>query len=335
VQRTIVVGGGEVGQLVARKLLHHREYGVELLGIVDEDPKRRRADLGELPLLGSVSELRSIVANQDVERVVIAFSNHDDGRTAEVVRSVRAAGVQIDIVPRLYELLGPGVDVHAVEALPLMGLPSQHVSRSALAVKRSIDIIGAAVALLILSPLFAVIAWKVRGSSPGPIFFRQTRLGLGMEEFTALKFRTMWADTDAREHRAYIAGTMDAGAAAGANGLYKLERSDAVTPYGRWLRKTSLDELPQLINVLRGDMSLVGPRPCIPYETERFKPHHFERFLVPAGVTGLWQVTARAYSSFGEALDMDVLYARSWSLGLDLRLLFRTPLQLLRQESTA
>ena len=109
------------------------------------------------------------------------------------------------------------------------------------------------------------------------------------------------------------------------NGLFKLERDDAITPFGRWLRKTSLDELPQLINVLRGDMSLVGPRPCIPYETEYFEPHHFERFLVPAGITGLWQVTARAHSTFGEALDMDVAYARSWSLGLDLWLLLRTP----------
>jgi lipopolysaccharide/colanic/teichoic acid biosynthesis glycosyltransferase len=175
----------------------------------------------------------------------------------------------------------------------------------------------------------------VHRSSPGPVFFRQTRLGLNMREFTALKFRTMWTDTDDSEHRKYIASTMRSSATAGSNGLYKLERKNAITPFGHWLRKTSLDELPQLINVLRGDMSLVGPRPCIPYETQNFEPHHFERFLLPAGVTGLWQVMARAHSSFGEALDMDVAYVRGWSLGLDLRLLFRTPLELLRQEGTA
>jgi lipopolysaccharide/colanic/teichoic acid biosynthesis glycosyltransferase len=107
-----------------------------------------------------------------------------------------------------------------------------------------------------------------------------------------------------------------------------------VTSVGRWLRKTSLDELPQLINVLRGDMSLVGPRPCIPYETEHFKTHHFARFDVPQGITGLWQVTARANSTFGEALDMDVAYVRGWSLGLDLQLILRTPLQLLRQRAS-
>ena len=117
------------------------------------------------------------------------------------------------------------------------------------------------------------------------------------------------------------------------SGIYKLDRSDVVTEFGRWLRTTSLDELPQLINVLRGDMSLVGPRPCIPYEVDNFAPHHLDRFLMPQGITGLWQVTARASASYGEALDMDVAYVRSWSLGLDLGLLLRTPLQVLRQRS--
>ena len=128
---------------------------------------------------------------------------------------------------------------------------------------------------------------------------------------------------------------MTAGAAVGDNGLYKLDRASEVTRAGRWLRKTSLDELPQLWNVLRGDMSLVGPRPCLHYEVEHFAPHQFDRFLVPAGITGLWQVSARAHSTFGEALDLDVLYAHSWSIGLDLSLLARTPLQLLRPRATA
>jgi undecaprenyl-phosphate galactose phosphotransferase len=126
---------------------------------------------------------------------------------------------------------------------------------------------------------------------------------------------------------------MDAKAAPAGNGIYKLDRSDAVTRSGRWLRKTSLDELPQLINVLRGEMSLVGPRPCLEYELEHFEPHHFEHFKVPAGITGLWQVTARAHSTFGEALELDVSYARNWSLALDLVLILRTPFQLLRQRN--
>jgi lipopolysaccharide/colanic/teichoic acid biosynthesis glycosyltransferase len=158
---------------------------------------------------------------------------------------------------------------------------------------------------------------------------------MNQQAFTLVKFRTMRIETDDAPHREYIRATMAGEGAPTSNGLYKLDRTKDVTRFGGWLRKTSLDELPQLINVLRGDMSLVGPRPCLPYEVEHFAPHHFDRFLVPAGVTGLWQVSARAHSKFGEALDMDVLYARSWSLGLDLRLLVKTPLQLLRARATA
>ena len=131
-----------------------------------------------------------------------------------------------------------------------------------------------------------------------------------------------------------VPGSAASQAALGESGVYKLEQDESVTRFGRWLRKTSLDELPQLLNVVRGEMSLVGPRPCIPYETENFEPHHFERFLVPQGITGLWQVAARSSSTFGEALDMDVAYARGWSIGFDLRLLFRTPFAILRQRRT-
>ena len=144
----------------------------------------------------------------------------------------------------------------------------------------------------------------------------------------------MRVGTDSAAHRAYIARTMSIAAETNGNGLYKLDREDSVTKVGRWLRKSSLDELPQLINVLRGEMSLVGPRPCIPYELENFQPHHFDRFLMPQGVTGLWQVTARANSTYYEALDLDVAYVHDWSLGLDLRLLLRTPFQVMRHRSS-
>ena len=166
------------------------------------------------------------------------------------------------------------------------------------------------------------------------MLFRQRRLGYDMRPFTVLKFRTMRVDTDQEEHRRYIESTLGHDASPNSNGLYKLDRSSSVTRVGRILRKTSLDELPQLFNILAGEMSLVGPRPCLDYETEGFAEHHFERFLVPPGLTGLWQVTARAKSTFGEALDMDVEYVRGWSLSLDLRLLLKTPLSLLRMRAT-
>jgi exopolysaccharide biosynthesis polyprenyl glycosylphosphotransferase len=335
VQNTIVVGAGDVGQLIARKILHHPEYGLNLVGFVDNQPKERREDLGHLTLLGPTVELAELVRALDVERVVLAFSNESDQDQVALIRTLERLNVQVDVVPRLFEIVGPKVDIHTIEGLPLVGIPPVRLPRISRMAKRSIDLVCAVLGLFLVTPLFAFIAWRIRRESPGPVFFRQTRLGMNMRPFTVLKFRTMYVDADVSMHREYIRSSMSALAAARSNGLYKLEQRDAITPFGRWLRRTSLDELPQLLNVVRGQMSLVGPRPCIPYETENFAPHQFDRFLVPAGVTGLWQVKARAHASFGEALDMDVAYARGWSLGLDLRLLFRTPIAALRHRGTA
>jgi exopolysaccharide biosynthesis polyprenyl glycosylphosphotransferase len=334
-QNAVIVGAGDVGQLIARKLLQHPEYGINLVGLVDAAPKERRPDLGHLTLLGTPEELPDIVRLLSVERVIVAFSQEETQETLRVIRRLRTFDVQIEIVPRLFEIVGPNAEMHPLEALSMLGLPSPRLSRSSLLLKRALDLAGSAFLLVVSSPLFAIIAWKIKRDSAGPVFFRQRRLGMNEEEFTVFKFRTMRTDTDERLHREYIKTTMEGDDRPTSNGLFKLERTDDVTAFGRWLRKTSLDELPQLFNVLRGDMSLVGPRPCLPYEIEHFAPHHFERFFVPAGITGLWQVSARAHSRFGEALDMDVLYARSWSLGLDLQLLLKTPLQLLRSRATA
>jgi exopolysaccharide biosynthesis polyprenyl glycosylphosphotransferase len=334
-QNTVIVGAGEVGQLIARKLVNHPEYGANVVGFIDRNPKARRADLPEnLSILGPPERLPAIIECLDVERVVIAFSNESESELLATMRHLRDLPVQIDIVPRLFELVDLRVTMHWVEGMPLLGLPQTRPARGSRAAKRVIDVVGAAAGLIVLAPLLAYIAVRVRLDSRGPVIFRQTRLGTNMKEPTALKFRTMKVDTDEAVHRAYIQQTMSPAAVTSDNGLYKLDRADSVTEFGHWLRRTSLDELPQLFNVLRGDMSLVGPRPCIPYEAETFGAHHLRRFSVPQGITGLWQVTARANSTYGEALDMDVAYARGWTLGLDLRLLLRTPLQVLRQRSS-
>jgi exopolysaccharide biosynthesis polyprenyl glycosylphosphotransferase len=335
VQNMVIVGAGEVGQVVARKVLQHPEYGINLVGFVDDDPRARRAELDHVPLLGRSDELPEIMRTLYVDRVVIAFSKESAERTVEAIRAVRDHDVQIDVVPRLFDVIGQRITLHSVEALPIVGLPPARISPSSQFVKRWIDLVGASILLLLSAPILLAAALAVRIDSSGPVLFRQRRIGQGMREFTLLKFRTMRVGTDPSVHRDYIRGTMTANATVGENGMYKLDRPDSITGVGRWLRKLSIDELPQLINVLKGDMSLVGPRPCLRYETEFFRPHHFERFHVPSGITGLWQVTARARSTFGEALDMDVAYARGWSLGLDLRLLIRTPLQLIRQRGTA
>ena len=252
-----------------------------------------------------------------------------------LLRQLRAFPVQIDLVPRLFELVGPRVTVHSVEGLPLLGLPPNHASPVARALKRAIDM---TVSGLRAHRVRAAVRLHRAADPPGlgrsgvlpPDATRHEHEGVHRAEVPDDEGRHRPVGPPGGRPPVELGqrGPRETG------GMYKLERADAVTGFGRGLRRTSLDELPQLINVLRGDMSLVGPRPCIPYETENFEPHHFERFAMPQGITGLWQVTARANCTFLEALEMDVAYVRGWSLGLDLRLLLRTPLQLLRQRAS-
>jgi exopolysaccharide biosynthesis polyprenyl glycosylphosphotransferase len=325
IQRTVIVGAGDIGQLIGRKLLHHPEYGLELVGFVDVDPKVARADLGHLAILGGPTELKRIISDHGINRVIIAFSRATHEDLLELVHQLGSEQVQIDVVPRLFDAVNPRASVHMVEGLPLVSLTPARLPRSSRFLKRCIDVGIASVLIVAVAPVMALIALLIRRDSKGPVFFRQTRLGMDKREFELLKFRTMRVGTPDDAHREFVRQHFDRSASPGPGAIYKVDRSEDVTRFGRWLRRTSLDELPQLLNVVRGDMSLVGPRPCLAYEVELFQPHHFERFQVPAGITGLWQVEARNHSSFGEALDLDVAYVRGWSLGLDLRLLARTP----------
>ena len=333
-QRTVIVGAGDVGQLIARKLRQHPESGLRVVGFVDADPRPIRQDVADLPVLGEPDDLERILLQARADRVVVAFSQDRHEELAELIRVARRLGVHVDVVPRLFEAVGPVGDVNHIEGFPLVSIYRSSQGRVARSLKRAVDVSVAAVVLLLTLPLFAWIALRVKRDSSGPVFFRQVRLGAGQRPFTLLKFRTMAVGADDAPHREYVRQIMTPGAPPTSNGLYKLDRRAEVTEFGAWLRRTSLDELPQLLNVLRGDMSLVGPRPCLAYETELFEPHHFDRFLVPAGMTGLWQVAARARATLAEALDLDAAYARSWSLGLDFRLLIRTPSAILRGGTT-
>ena len=197
--------------------------------------------------------------------------------------------------------------------------------------KRAFDIGFSAVLVLLLSPLLLVVTIAIRLGSPGPVLFRQRRLGRGMQPFTVLKFRTMDPGVSSAAHQAYIAELASNGNGNGnGDGLKKLTADPRVTRVGRILRKLSIDELPQLFNVIGGSMSLIGPRPALSYELEHYDPRHFERFLVRPGLSGLWQVSGRNQLGFNEMLDLDVEYARNCSFTTDLRVFVRTPLAMVR-----
>ena len=331
-ENALIVGAGELGRLTARKLERHREYGIDLAGFVDDVPDGSSPDIGGARLLGSLDRLPDIIRSHGIDRVIVADSAGSDRELITTIRGLDDTDAYVDIVPGWNQLMGPETMLHELEGLPMVSLAPRHDKpRPALAVKRAFDVVAAGILLIVTAPVFAFAAWRIRRDSPGPVIFRQTRLGSGMREFTMLKFRTMAVHTDAAPHQEYIERAMN-GEVSADDGLQKLDRQDVITGPGRWLRRSSLDELPQLINVLRGQMSLVGPRPCIPYEAAHFAPHQFERFSMPAGITGLWQVTARGHATFAEALEMDVVYVRDWSLRLDGSLLARTVVEVLRKQ---
>jgi exopolysaccharide biosynthesis polyprenyl glycosylphosphotransferase len=320
-QNTIIVGAGAVGQLVARKLMQHPEYGIRLVGFVDATPTERDGRLGDLTLLGEPEELPDLVLALGVERVIIAFSRDSHERTLELVRSLRGLNVRVDVVPRLFEAIGARFTTHAVEGLPLIGLPPFSLPRSSRLLKRAFDVCLSLAGLVFLSPLFALIAIAIKLDSDGPVFFRQVRMG-GSGTFRIFKFRTMVADADDRKPE--VAHLNRHAQTGGDARMFKIVDDPRVTRVGRVLRRYFVDELPQLINVFKGEMSLVGPRPLILDEDAHVDEWARKRLDLKPGMTGHWQVLGRSAIPFEEMVKLDYLYVTTWSLWNDLRLLFGT-----------
>jgi exopolysaccharide biosynthesis polyprenyl glycosylphosphotransferase len=333
-QVTLVLGAGEVGQLIARKLKSHPEYGLRFVGFVDGDPRSLALDV-DAPVHGGVDTLDEVVDLLHVDRVIVAFSAdaHDD--TLEALDGLRRRGVRVDLVPRLFEAVGPRFAVSHLEGMPLMTLRSREPARAPLVAKRLLDVLGACVALLVAAPVLAVIALLVRCGSSGPVLYRGRRVGADGQVFEQLKFRTMhaeWCAPRGADHR-FERYLSDLGLADEFARTQKLRDDPRVTRVGRILRRTSLDELPQLWNVLRGDLALVGPRPITEAErTARYFDARRDRSLVGywdcpglrPGLTGWWQVNGRSSMSFEERIRLDTAYLTSWSLMLDLHILAKT-----------
>ena len=322
-QRALIVGAGSVGQLLGRKLCLHREYGVDLLGFVDVMPVARRDDLGELTIVGSPAELERLVGELGVDRVIVAFSNDSVEETLGIVRRLRdECGVYVDVVPRLFDVIPAAVVSHSVEGIPLLALPRVRLSFTTRFVKRSLDLVVTVAALVLLAPLLALIALVVKLDSPGPVFFRQVRMGGGQVPFRIFKFRTMVEDAD--ERKSQIAHLNRHAQPGGDPRMFKVVGDPRVTRAGGFLRRFSLDEIPQLINVLWGEMSLVGPRPLILQEDRHVEGWGRRRLALKPGMTGLWQVSGRSSIPFEEMVKLDYLYVTNWSLGNDCRLLLQT-----------
>ena len=313
-RRALIIGNGTDAELVCRKLEAHPEYGLEVVGVVDGE------DEGKSSLAVAHREsVQGLIEELEVDRVVLASPIASHEEMLELVRSVRRPDVQVSIVPRYYEIITSHALIDDLEGMPIVTLPPVRLGRSSRVLKRCFDAVVAPLLLLLLAPLLGAVALAIRLDSPGSVFYRQPRRGRAGSTFSIVKFRTMFVGAEQRRQEVLHLNNVD-------GPLFKVKKGvdPRVTRVGRFLRRTSLDELPQLWNVLRGDMSLVGPRPFVLYEADRISGWAQHRLDMTPGITGLWQVLGRNDIPFEEMVKLDYVYVTNWSLWWDMKILCQT-----------
>jgi exopolysaccharide biosynthesis polyprenyl glycosylphosphotransferase len=264
-----------------------------------------------------LSEIRNLACGLDVHRAIVAPRSVDADEMLDLVRTLKAVGVKVSILPRLLEVVGSSVEFDNVHGVTVMGIRRFDLTRSSSALKRAFDLLGASLGLLAVSPIMLAFAIMIKLDSKGPVFFRQKRVGRHGNHFHVLKFRTMVPDAEALKD-----SLRDRNEAA--DGLFKIANDPRVTRVGKLLRKTSLDELPQLLNVIRGEMSLVGPRPLVIDEDQQVEGWHRRRLELTPGMTGHWQILGPARVPLREMAAIDYLYVANWTLWTDIKILLRT-----------
>jgi len=323
VDRVVVVGAGRAGQRLLQWLLSQPQLGYEVVGFVDDSPAPPDLAIATpngvmRPLyLGRAAELPGIVERRAIDEVIIALPPNEHERMLAIVDECRTHDVEFKLVPDLFEMALDKVNIHEVAGMPLIGLKPVGLSSWNFAVKRAMDVAIAGFVLLIFSWLFIILSLAIKLDSSGPVFFRQERVGRNGRRFTCYKFRTMIQDAEAQKailQEMYQRQDL----------LFKLKDDPRRTRVGRFLRRASLDELPQFFNVLLGEMSVVGPRPGVPVEVAAYEDWHYDRLLVLPGLTGLWQVSGRSNLSFDEMVRLDLYYAEHWSPWLDIKTILRT-----------
>jgi exopolysaccharide biosynthesis polyprenyl glycosylphosphotransferase len=317
-QRTVVVGSGLVADQLTERLEQHGEYGLETIGLVDDEVHTLNGSQ-RLPKLAALDKLDDVIDECRVDRVIIAFSRASHEQLLSSIRTCRDHGVAVDVVPRLFELVEGVQSMSQIGGVPLFSVGAKPLNGVSRLAKRGLDIIGSLTLLLLFSPLLIAIAIMIMIDSRGPVLFRQTRAGRKQESFKMIKFRSMYGDADKRKKLVEPKNEASDGV------MFKIKRDPRVTRVGGILRRTSMDELPQLINVLKGDMSLVGPRPLILEEASHAaQDWHARRLDLRPGMTGLWQVSGRSDIPFQDMVRFDYQYVSGWSLARDVEILLAT-----------
>jgi exopolysaccharide biosynthesis polyprenyl glycosylphosphotransferase len=313
-ERVLVVGGTGLGQLVMQSLTASPGIGYTLVGYLSDQPIIASNRARVFQYLGDLDDFETVVLQQDIQHVIIALPFWEYERLPELAARCQQLGVEYQIAPDIYQLSFDRVDIMHLSGIPLLQPKAVQLQGLNLALKRIFDLLAVLISLPITIPLAIIIAFLIWFDSGHPIIFRQQRVGKHGKLFTCYKFRTMVPDAEQRRKELIRHNEAD-------GPLFKMRADPRVTRIGRWLRRTSLDELPQLYNVLRGDMSLIGPRPALPEEVARYEPWHHRRLAVLPGLACLPQALGRSEISFDEQVRLDIYYAENWSLSLDFRIL--------------
>jgi exopolysaccharide biosynthesis polyprenyl glycosylphosphotransferase len=315
VERCLFIGDEASAKTIRCKLTDHHGVKAKMVAQLDLDKAAPWSTDAFSP--GRLAEIRDLAQQLDVHRAIVAPGSAEAGELLNLVRTLKAVGVRVSVLPRLLEVVGSSVEFDDLHGVTVMGVRRFELSRSSGVVKRSFDLLGATLGLLAVSPLLAAIAVAIKLDSRGPVFFRQLRVGQHGERFYMLKFRTMVPDAEALKD-----GLRHRNEAQ--DGLFKIADDPRVTRVGRFLRKSALDELPQLFNILKGEMSLVGPRPLVIEEDQRVEGWHRRRLELMPGMTGHWQILGPARVPLAEMVAIDYLYVANWSLWKDVKILLRT-----------
>ena len=314
--RLLVVGSGRLGKMIMQHIVANPNLGYSIVGFL-HDMNESPSDFGRFKMLGTLDDLGMVIRSMQIDEVIIALPSYLHQQSIRSVRLCERLGTSFKLVPDLYELSLSRIDMEAIEGIPLIGIKQVSINSLQGFVTRVVDITVALLILIIGFPLWFCIALAVAISSPGGIFYKQTRVGLAGRPFKVYKFRSMYKDADGR-----LADLMALNEAQGP--LFKIRDDPRITQIGRFLRHTSFDEIPQFFNVIKGEMSLVGPRPALPHEVAQFDELQKERLVVKPGMTGLWEIRGRSDISFDEGILMDLYYIENWSLRLYFQTLIRT-----------